>query len=372
HNAGADLNIALPAGARLTRARLDGADIAPLEVDAQHLWLPLTGGSGLRILQLAWQFEANREDLLQPELAKPQLQDVPYVDAAAGTGRVAGAGRAPNQLKQKANPPESSAITGWTILIPPGYRVQTAKEDAAADSFAGQDLRRATALVRLSEELARDREVRAEAPQAQQLAAVQQQFYAYCQFAQMRLEGRERAGDTVALAAWLDRLQQLNEQLAASHHFEAVRAQAEERAKASPLVTRSSIAFNAGCYRAEAGLPSYWQANAGAPVPRVHLAAAEEDKARQRFGLSALLLLLCLIAWFLAYFPRVVAVLRAFWPEQLLVLGCLGWQLVSPNAGFALLVLVGIGGRIYLAVRWLVAFLQQRSTAAAAAGSGLA
>ena len=61
----------------------------------------------------------------------------------------------------------------------------------------------------------------AEAPQAQQLAAVQQQFYAYCQFAQMRLEGRDRAGDTVALAAWLDRLQQLNEQLAASHHFEA-------------------------------------------------------------------------------------------------------------------------------------------------------
>src|SRR5262249_1291421 len=169
----------------------------------------------------------------------------------------------------------------------------------------------------------------------------------YCRLAKLRLAAPNRATNAAELAAWLVRLQDLNRQKAGEHHFEPVRAQAEERADASPAAGNSADALNIGtsAFVDADGIPTYWQASPGSSGPRLQLAAVEQEKSRQAFALTGLLVLLCLIAWFMSYLRRAVAVLRAFWPEQLIVLACLAWLFIEPNIGFALLVLVWVVGR---------------------------
>ena len=69
-----------------------------------------------------------------------------------------------------------------------------------------------------------------------------------------------------------------------------------------------------------------------------------------------LLAVLLLAVWWLAHFPGVLAWVRAFWPEQLALLGCLGWQTYGPALPLLLLVAVGVSARLlFLGRRLLVA-----------------
>jgi hypothetical protein len=47
---------------------------------------------------------------------------------------------------------------------------------------------------------------------------------------------------------------------------------------------------------------------------------------RIRSGILTLGSEFCLIAWLVTYSPRLVAILQALWPEQIAVLGYIGWQ----------------------------------------------
>jgi hypothetical protein len=78
HEAGSELLVHLPPGARFLRMTLDGSEVAPLQMEPEQFWLPLTG-AGLRNLRLSWDFAENREALERPNLHRPWLDDVVYV-----------------------------------------------------------------------------------------------------------------------------------------------------------------------------------------------------------------------------------------------------------------------------------------------------
>src|SRR5262249_32647692 len=144
HEAGTDLNILLPAGAHILTVMVDGSDVAPLQPNAERVWLPLTGGGGLRLVRLSWTFDANRESLEQPNLERPRLEGV-----ADGT-------------------------VLWTVQVPDGYRLDRQEGEVQPAHPAGQDLRRAAAQIHLSEVLAEQARLATNGRAADQLLAAQE------------------------------------------------------------------------------------------------------------------------------------------------------------------------------------------------------
>ncbi len=78
-----------------------------------------------------------------------------------------------------------------------------------------------------------------------------------------------------------------------------------------------------------------------------------------RRNLSMVLAVLLLAVWALAHYPGVLAWVRAFWPEQLALLGCLGWQTYGPALPLLLLVVVGVSARLLFLGRRLLALLHR-------------
>jgi hypothetical protein len=341
HEAGTELSIRLPAGAELARLTLDGHEVLPLLPDPEHLWLPLTGGSGPRHLWLSWTFPDGRERLAEPDLRKPILEDAVSVTDSR-----------PN-------------VAGWAVTLPTGYVVSPSTTGAVADSAIGWELRRAAAQVHLSGVLAEDTRGKADAS-AQQLVAAQEEFYRCCHTVATWLATMDvpTAGsrNSQALSTRLTRLREMNEHRAQVQHFEKVRLQAEKRVAAESAVAAPPSD--------EDGALTYWQAGSGSVAPRLRLIAVAEQRTQQAAGLSGLLLLVLLIAWFLSYFPRLVAWLQVFWPEQLVLLGSLGWLTLAPSPAFVLPVVAGLGARLVYWGRWVSAFIRRVKPVAAAGGSG--
>jgi hypothetical protein len=64
----------------------------------------------------------------------------------------------------------------------------------------------------------------------------------------------------------------------------------------------------------------------------------------------------------------VLAWVRAFWPEQLALLGCLGWQTYGPAPPLILLVVFGVAARLLFLARRLAALLHRPAPDASRAG----
>jgi hypothetical protein len=381
HEAGNELFIHLPTGARLVRLTLDDNEVAPLQFDAAQLWLPLTGG-GFRSLRFSWVFDKDREQLEQPDLRKPLLDDAIYINGG------------------KSNP----AL--WTVYQPIGYHVVQSDAGALSEDVGALDLRRAAALLQMSGVLAERLAAKASDRLLRQLADAQEQFYRSCHAAESQLSGEPRAsapGSAIRAlthparqtAARLQDLENANQQLAQKQHFEAIRLAAEKRADSPPPISRaggvgslsSSQTQGANAPLSEEeplkrllagesfwtvqGTPTYWQAGPRSLIPQVHLLSVQNQQTRQAFGLSGLILILLAIAWIVSYFPRLVAWVRWFGPEQLVLLGGLGWLLLDENPLFAVPVILGVGVRLVYLLRWRMVFLKQRAAAAGSAGSGM-
>jgi hypothetical protein len=351
HEAGADLSVLLPNDAVFSRATLDGKEITPLQPSPRQLWLPLGDAAGLRRLRLYWTYAVDQEYLAQPNLAEPDLGGAVLVGAAEQN---------------------SSA---WIVHTPPGYQVVRRGGNVVADNAVGRDLRRAAAQLRLSGFLAERVAGEPGTLFEQQLRSAQESFYRSCHSAEVRLMQTGSLGESDQVVR-LDNLLARNTQLAQAQHFEKIRAQAEK--DASTLLPRTVAALNekasqpaGGAYHPEweqQGTPSYWRGELRT-IPLLQLTASEVQQTQRAFGLTALFVVLLLLAWTLPYFPRLVSWLFALWPEQLVLLGALGWLMISPNLAFGFLAVVGIGARLVYTGRWLVALTRRRAAVVASSGS---
>jgi hypothetical protein len=315
HQTNADLGVSLPAGAKLVRTILDGAEVAPLTAGADVSWFRLPLEAGACRVSFLWKMDPDRESL-----DKPLLQ-LPRFEGAAGGQAV------------------------WTLQTPQDYRsdypAETPEPGAMPATRAEVDLRRAEAQLRLSAMLA---EQTPEGPSlVAQLGAAQQRFYQHCRFAE-----HELALSPSSETSWLQQLRDENKELARTHGFERTRAEAERTARAGqPIVDASGKAGAIAIDELpERGTPAYWQgaADAAAPQPKLEGGQAREF----RYKVSATLALLCVIVagGVLSHFPRALLLIRCFWPEQLALLGCVIWLANGPGLVVYVLVRLAILGRL--------------------------
>jgi hypothetical protein len=323
-----DLQVVLPRGARVLSITLDDRPLATPRLEGGRLRMSLPGNAAVHCLRLRWMLDDDAESLERPLLEPPRLQGVP-------AGPVL-----------------------WDVHIPAGYRSDqgvTSAGAAAPASAAGQDLRRAEAQLRLGVLLAE----RARADTANlDLALAQKRFYRFCRFAERDLD-RNPTGDVgpsgESLHEWLHSLRERNGELARRRGFEPLRAEAERQTRRAG--DAASLQLNDGDVMPLQGAPTYWRGEAKAVPPQLVLTTARSQKTRGALGGSLLIMVLVLSAWAMARFPSFRGWARLFWPEQMALLGCLGWQLFGLNLLVLFLVLLGVCARsVYLGkgiVRWL-------------------
>ncbi|HXG11796.1 MAG TPA: hypothetical protein VNK04_18720 [Gemmataceae bacterium] len=400
HDANTDLTVRLPDGARIVNVLIDETPVTPLQPSPRLLWLPLPGGAGVRAVRLRWVFDPEAERLDQPRLDRPRLEGV------------------------------TEGPSLWTVHVPAGYRVSLDPESRSwmtgasktqpqppqpqPVSGAGLDVARAEAFFRLSAHL-----VGQGRGADRQLAIAQRRFYEYCRYAEQGLASAQAllaaASGPGGLASPLEelhesnqeaarRLQELfrqNRELAQKHGFEDLRAGAERQARApEPAGSHRPLAppEPAGSHRPlapppprtmfpvpaggdgeriagprggtlpERGVPLHWQGDPETPAPRLRLTLAQAGQTRQALAASLLLLVLLVVAWVVAHFPGIFAWVRAFWPEQMALLGCIGWQTLGPNLVVVFLILLGVCARLVVLVQAALALLRRWRPAAAATG----
>lgn len=372
HDASTDLTVQLPEGANLVGVTIDAMPVTPLQPSPQHLWLPLPGGAGLHTIRLRWRFGSDIEKLDQPILARPRIE---------------GAAEGP-QL--------------WTVHVPAEYqasgrppRPSSSEQEAELISRAGMEVCRAEAffsLSRLLVEQGRDRE----GAVRQQLAALQKRFYESSRYANQGLNAaktllREEEPNYSRLTSrleqldesnldFLDKLKELqnqNRQLAQAHGFEDLRARAERQAQSGgppePLTSLYPLAQVPDATGLEGsrlpgtrsgvlpafGTPMHWQGDPDSALPRVHLTPLRTGQTKRAFAASLLLLVLLLVAWIVSYFPGVLSWVRAFWPEQMALLGCIGWQTLGFNLVVAFLILLGLSARLIVLLQGSLSLLRR-------------
>jgi hypothetical protein len=327
HDAPTDLNVSWQGNAEVVGVSVDGVEVAPLRPGPGRLWLPLSGRPGVRRVRLRWLYSDSRqpdEELARPSLVRPRLE-----------------GALPGP-------------TVWTVYVPAGWRAlpspQARSLGAGPARAAALALERAQALLEVS------RAVSA-APRREGLAmlrAAQERFYLACGRVELALEvGAARAERSVAA---LRLLREENRELARRRNFEALRKQAERRAStgAEPAPRAGSEGLGglgrgaSGTALPERGTPLSWRADPGESAPVVRLVPADAGSVRRALAASAQWLALLALAWVVSLSQRGRVVARRLWPEQLVLLGALGWSLAGPTAVVLVLLLAGVLGRLIL------------------------
>lgn len=315
HESDGDLSIELPAGARFKSLSIDDVEIMVPSSATNVVWVPRSRLSGARALRLAWVYDA--ETLDHPNLSRP---------------RVAGLDEEHAQ---------------WTVHVPAGFELLRSRSTAPSGVAGDLDLERARALMRMSERIA-DHE-RNNPLASASLAAVQELFYRTCRHAVLA----DAANDAVT------QLRQQNQRLADSHGFDVLRRQAEREAAnggslAAPDLPRSETVSAPDAFSpAERGTPRYWSASSTREPPQVVLARSAERSGQSENRVFAAFLTILIGAVLVGVSPRLSAAARAFWPEQMLLLGIAGWGLLGPGWLATFLILLGISGRLAVSAGWL-------------------
>ncbi len=322
---GTDLPFKLPQGARLLAANLDGAAIDPRQPEADWLELFLPGGEGLRVLRLRWVFEA-----AEP-LGRPKLEEPTFVGVDGGP-------------------------VLWRIDVPGGYglhRLRVPAEAARPANVAVAELARAAAQVRLSTLLAeRFRAAPADDTWGQFLVA-QKLFFRHAHRAADLLAAPTGPGGVTGpqgqgLTDWLAELRRQNARLAPAPEFSKVRAAAEKQgAAAEPDAVPPFFALP------ERGVPVYWYASGPEQPPPVALTAHADERWREAWSATELLVIALLVVCVLSYLPRVQVWLWRLLPEELVLLTWLGWQAFGLSPLGVLLFATGVSARVVLLLAWL-------------------
>jgi hypothetical protein len=353
HEANTDLDVSLPEGAHILAVSLDGLPVTPREEPGGNLRVPLPGSAGACCLRLRWNFDPDAESLERPRLQRPQLR-------SAEEGPVV-----------------------WTVHVPADYVSSFQSEEGRSrvtpSAPAALDLARAEAQYQLSKSLS---EGLSAAP-ATALTQAQRRFYQFCRYAEA---GRLLTGGAATANRhgqnfddWLQDLREKNRRLAHDHNFEELRARAErEASEAAPLILEPAesgelpdVVGLRGDPLPERGTPLRWQTGPEIEAPRLLLTPLSDQQTRRAAGASVLLLILLVVVWALAHFPGVLAWVRAFWPEQVALLGCLGWQTYGPALPLLLLIGLGVSARVLFLGRRLLALLHRPPSEPSKPPSGL-
>jgi hypothetical protein len=172
-----------------------------------------------------------------------------------------------------------------------------------------------------------------------------------------------------APGAWRDELVALDRELARDHGFEEMRADAERRAAATadlvPLQGPEGPLPRPACPGARrgaaapstaAGIPYHATTGTTPPAndrpPELQLVADGVSRDEAVLNASVQWLGLLAAVWLVSFFPGVLALARPLWPEQVAVLGGLGWYLAGPTpVALGLLTLAALARSCYL-VGW--------------------
>ena len=330
HEANAELNVVLPAPGRVVAASIDGAAVAPLQPEPTRLWLPLPRNPGVRSVRLRWVYD--EEPLTAPRLDRPVLE-------GARDGPVL-----------------------WTVHVPDGFQTKQ-ERDRGTDLRSGLARAAALDLYRAEAQAEIVRHLIAEMPAGpvedaarSELAATERRFYQYCRQADELLalapSTAEAGPDRQPLADWLARLHEQNRDLAKrSTDLKRIRDDAEhDAAQVRPVPDTASISTTpvngtplavpgrlrvsaGGTALPERGTPFAGHGSPDAEPPLLRLTPDAEDEARAALLGAGWWLALLIGVSLLALMPAVLRWTRPFWPEQLLLLGLLGWCLAGPRPG---------------------------------------
>jgi hypothetical protein len=162
-------------------------------------------------------------------------------------------------------------------------------------------------------------------------------------------------------------LREANQQLAQKYNFETIRLEAEKHAGDALATTGSAeVAILQRALNVEdlsSGTATYWRAGENSLLPRLRLVAIQFQRSQQALGFSGLILVVLLIAWLVSYFPQPIFWAKALWPEQVALLGGLGWLFLGYNLVLAILILLGVSARLVYLGRWGLTLRQRTSTA---------
>jgi hypothetical protein len=340
---GGELRLTLPGGANLLALILDGNQLTPRATGPEQLGLPLSGENSVHTLRLLWTYPKGVEALEEPRLDQPLLNEV-----------------VPGPVV-------------WVVQTPPGYRLARPPQTRGVEalSAAGVELRRAEAELSLVRMLAEGESGNGGSPD-QQLATALKDFYRHCRGADHLLARSpgallDNGPRGQSLSQWLAELRQQAQKLAQSHHFDKLRAQAEKQAQGGDDTAASKAVLLS---LPERGTPSYWRSSG--QVPRLSLRPLHQRQTREALSASVWLLVLVLLAAVLSFFPRVVAWLQKFWPEEAALLAWLGWQAYGFSwIGLILIVVAGYARLLWL-VHWVPGLWHRKPRAAISGGSGAA
>jgi hypothetical protein len=333
HEAPAELRVRWQTAVEVVSTSIDDNQLSVVQTERGRLWLPLSGPAGARVVRVRWRQEDGRESLDHPDMRLPRLEGV-----------------------------ETRPVI-WTVDVPAGWETG----NSARGLGAGADRRATLELYRAAAQLALTREqVRHQRADEQELATAQDRFARSCWLAELALKAgadpRRRAGlQGLPLKEWLTQLRSANEALCREHQLEEVRKDAELHLYQEET-DETAVPVQ--------GTPMSWLAEPDGKPPRVGLVPASTRQVRQAVAFSGQWLIVLVIVGIVSLSSVLRTALRWLWPELMLLLGVLGWQVAGPSLVVLFLLALGAAGRLVLIVRGAQVLLA-RTALPAPSGSGV-
>jgi hypothetical protein len=313
----ADLTVTFPGAAQVLTAAVDGAETTPLQPDAEHLRLPVSGPGGVRHVRLRWRY---REPGHDNALGENELLTRPSLKPARLNGVQGGP-------------------LFWTVLVPPGYTLHNWSSEVKLTPGHGRAAQLALYRAGVQEQtLAILGEGSGEGETEALRNAALARLAWYCRSAESELgwgdDGKEQGPDGQKLSDWLAHLQSRLRQ-------EPGRPapQAEPAGRPGPIV---------------AGTPYYASSLSEKNLPDATLTSLGGEQNRRALLASGQWLGVLLCVWFFSLVPYVPALVRHSWPEQV-ALAAMGvaWQLSAWIVVCAVVVGLALLARVVVVTRWL-------------------
>jgi hypothetical protein len=232
-------------------------------------------------------------------------------------------------------------------MVPPGWQAPPAGASGwlGAAREAQLALWRADAQLHIIQELSKER--RGSAGSAA-LVAAQQRFDVCCRHARSALELHAESDAAPgpqgqSLTDWLQSLEAKNRLLKL-----AIR-----NPKGEAQLPTSDFGLRIADFEAVGGIPVSGQALPGAEPPTHQLISHQQQQRRQALIASGQWLGILAAMWLVSTLPFLRTLLRLFWPEQIAILGLIGWHQAGLTSIVLSLLLLAMCGRVLLLLRGL-------------------
>jgi hypothetical protein len=317
-----ELEIMMPPGASLSRIALDNVDATSFEESNQRILLPLSEGPRVTQIRFSWKYAEGAETIQRPRLELPTLADT--VDGP----------------------------TLWTVEIPLDMEVFELPKNKVDRALMA--LQRTVSLLQLATALAEAPSFEADA-QPQRYMAIQEQFYEACRVVGDEIDQHDSKSGAVNrssrdLHIRLQALLEQNKQIASKLGLEQVRAEMEKRVREGKTLTVETGNLSDSTF-VGLGKPLFMIADNAKAVPVIRLRSASQTQANQAWISTLIVGVLVIGIWLVSLFPRLVGAITRFWPEQLVLLACLGYLAFGNQAVFMGLLLIGSAIRLFLIAR---------------------